>query len=217
MHYFDLSTIVLPRGFLAYCPSCCCGLGTQNWSGLSILKQLEAISPAYICGIPPKLAFIWCDHLDGSYLDGSHTLRDDPVCHGEGSESSFLCRSFLHALVVVLRNRQVCFHLEAQPGCYFVFESYRAITNSSLHFQLSLVVQLAALCTSHQCRLRVHCIQLQPSLTLPLNALYHAILMFSDDLIDVAFGCHPAKVIHEKDSICRDLHIDTLNQSWDVD
>jgi len=80
---------------------------------MSIEEKLEVFSPAYFFGIPPELAPIQCNRLDAGHLDGPYALWYYPVCLCEGSESRFCRPVFLHALVVVLLERQVSIHPDA--------------------------------------------------------------------------------------------------------
>jgi hypothetical protein len=150
-------------------------------------------------------------------MDGSHALWDDSVSWCKGSESGFGFSGFLHASVVVLLEPHVRVDPDIQQGCCFFVESYEAISDSYLCCQLQLEAFLVASSTCERGRLRLCCMKLQQPPGHPVNAFCRALLMFRDDLIDVASSCHTAKDIHEQESFGLDGLLDPLNQSCGVD
>jgi len=72
------------------------------------------------------------DCLDTHHLAGPDAFRNDAVCLCHGSESTLCCLGFLHASVVLLLERQVCVHSEAQPMCRMLVESYNPVSDSYL-------------------------------------------------------------------------------------
>jgi len=70
--------------------------------------------------IPPQLAPVQCDSLDACHLDGPYALWYYPISLCEGSETSFCCPGLLDASVMVLLERQLGVHPDADsvsPFC----------------------------------------------------------------------------------------------------
>jgi len=85
-------------------------------------KELEVIWPAYFPGIPPELAAVWCDRLDGPTRGSPAALRENSVCLGKGLESTICCPGFRHPSVVLLLECQMGVNPDARPACRLCFE-----------------------------------------------------------------------------------------------